>query len=63
MTARAGFILKIFLSSSILAVFIKQAEGILKIAPTNTNALIPIVILPAMVGLALWWRFKLKSNQ
>ncbi|MDP5338335.1 MAG: hypothetical protein NWQ28_07135 [Nodularia sp. (in: cyanobacteria)] len=53
-----GFMVKLLVLSGLLSVLIKYAGPHLSIAPTNTNALI-IVLLPiVMIAIALFWRFK-----
>ena len=53
---QAGFVLKVFLLSAVLAIVVKYGGRMLPLAPTSSTALIGILMPTLIVALALWWR-------
>jgi hypothetical protein len=58
MNAQLSFIIKILIFSAILSYLLKYGGRLLPLEPSSMNALLGIVVPPAMMGLALWWREK-----
>ena len=52
----AGFILKVLLISAGLSLLLKYGGPLLSIPATTRNALIAVVVPPALVAIALGWR-------
>ncbi|OKH38798.1 hypothetical protein NIES2119_09430 [[Phormidium ambiguum] IAM M-71] len=62
MENKTGFILKIFILSSVLSGMIKYGGPYLKI-PTQSNIALIIVLLPTIfLAIALWWRYQQQQN-
>ncbi|MGJ5673546.1 MAG: hypothetical protein ACR9NN_08055 [Nostochopsis sp.] len=58
MKNQLGFVLKVFLLSAVISLWIKYAGPFLFIPGTSINALI-IVLLPTVImAIALLWRFQ-----
>jgi hypothetical protein len=58
MNDRFSFILKILIFSAILSYGVKYGGRLLPLEPSTINALLGIIVPPAIMGLALWWREK-----
>ncbi|AFY76145.1 hypothetical protein Ple7327_0715 [Pleurocapsa sp. PCC 7327] len=56
MNSQIGFIVKVLILAIALSVAIKYGGQALAIAPTPTNVLLGILLLPALVAVALGWR-------
>jgi len=62
MENKTGFILKIFILSSVLSGMIKYGAPYLKI-PAESNIVLIIVLLPTiLLAIALWWRYQQQQN-
>ncbi|WP_341525770.1 hypothetical protein WKK05_24780 [Nostoc sp. UHCC 0302] len=62
MENQLGFVFKLLLLSALLSLLIKYAAPSLAIAATATNALIIVLLPPAIMAIALLWRFQ-RQNQ
>ncbi len=58
MENKVGFVLKVFFLSAGISFLIKYAAPSLSIRATPTNALMIILLPPAMMAIALLWRFQ-----
>jgi hypothetical protein len=58
MSSQIGFILKVFLVSLGLSLLIKYSGKFVSVAPTTTNALIGISIIPLLMIFILGWRYR-----
>lgn len=62
MENKTGFVLKIFILSTILSAMIKYGGSYISIPEKSEIALI-IVLLPSIVlAIALWWRYQQQQN-
>lgn len=63
MDSQIGFIVKVFIFSAGVSVFIKYGWTMLPPAATSQNALIGICLPPLIIALALWWRYNSMNNE
>lgn len=56
MSSSWGFILKLMIVSTLLAIAIKAVAPELSVPETNTSALLAVTLPPVGMGIALGWR-------
>ena len=63
MAQQLGFIIKLFLVSTIFSLLIKYVAPSFTIAPTTNNTLIVISLPSLLIGLLLGWRSSKTSKE
>lgn len=62
MENKTGFVLKVFIISTVLSALIKYGGPYLSIPAKSELALIIVLLPTILLAIALWWRYQQQQN-